>query len=153
MLAGKKLMFNKKIFLAVFFTVLGVTVYAQGNKFTDALKTCSSFSGSDKINMLQTTVDSSKRISGWVGDRCIYNEKVSFMGIESNVVCKFTQAQIKELASVIEAYELLAGYSGESPDFSSLDTAQNNPVAKVWSKYMQDPQICTVTTSSGQTEY
>ena len=146
-------MFNKKLYLAIFFTVLGIAVYAQGNKFTEALKTCSSFSSNDEISMLQTTVNSSKRISGWVDGKCVYHEDVSFMGIESNVVCKFTQAQIKELAAVIEAYEFLDGYSGETPDFSTLDTAQNNPVSRVWGKYMQDPQVCTITTNSGLTGY
>ncbi len=136
--------FNLAIVLSLCTTLM---VYAEGVKFTDMLKNCTPFSDSGTVNMLETTVQSRKNIKGWNGDRCIYQESVSFMNIESNVVCRFTKPQLEEIASVVDAYELVQQYSDEAPDFSSLTAAQNNPVAKVWNKYMQDSSVCTITTN------
>ncbi len=141
-------MFNKKLFAALILTGIAISVYAKDVKFTDALRNCSSFSDSGSVNMLQTTVQSNKKIVGKDGDKCIYQENVNFMNIESNIVCKFTKPQLEELASVIDAYELVVQYSGESPDLSDINTAQNNPVSKVWNKYMQDSNVCTITTNA-----
>ena len=142
-------MLKKSLIIAGLFILAATFLVqaAQEIKFTTALRNCSPFSSNDNMQMLNTTVQSSKRISGRDGDKCVYSENVSFMGIESNVVCKFTQAQADELASVIDAYELVQQYSGEAPNFSSLDTAQTNPVSKVWGKYMQDSNVCTITTN------
>lgn len=138
-------MLNKKICLTVFTVIISLAAFAQDN-FTNALKNCSSYSESGNAKMLDMDVISTKKILGWEGDKCVYNEDVTFMGIESNVACKFSKAQINEIVTVMNAYELVQQYSGESPDFSSLDTAQNNPIARIWSKYMQDPGVCSVNT-------
>ena len=142
---GQKM--KKRLSTLLIITGILISVYAEGTKFTDAFRNCTPFRDTGSVNMLDTTVQSRKNIKGWDGDRCVYNENVSFMGIESNVVCKFTKPQLEEIASVVDAYELVQQYSGTTPDFSSIDSAQNNPVSKVWSKYMQDSSICTITTN------
>ncbi len=139
----------KKISISLFILFVSTCffVYAKESSFTAALKNCSPYSSKDNVNVLNMNVISSKSIAGWENNKCVYREDVNFLNVQSSVVCKLTQAQINELVSVIDAYELLANYSGESPDFSSFDTAQNNPVSKVWNKYLQDANICNITTN------
>ena len=91
-------------------------------------------------------VKSTKRISGWQGDKCVYKESVNFAGINSDIVCKFTKPQVEELASVLEAYELMQKYADDKPDFSNLEEAQKNPVSRAWQKYLSDEAVCTIST-------
>ena len=95
-------------------------------------------------------VTSSKKIVGWQGDRCVYREDINMMDINSTITCKFTKSQINELASVIEAYELVQQYSDSTPDLSNLEEAQKNPVSKAWGKYLQDSSVCTIVTDQPQ---
>lgn len=143
-------MLKKILVLSVFLIPTCIFVFAKGDEFTTALKNCSKYSSNDNVNIFNMNVDSYKDISGWDNGKCVYRENVTFMNIQSSIVCRFSQAQISELASVIEAYELLQGYSNEKVDFSSFDTAQNNPVSKAWNKYLQDTNVCSVTTNQSE---
>lgn len=143
-------MFRKILLLSVFLIPTCILVCAKGDGFTAALKSCSAYSSNDNVNILNMNVLSSKNIAGWQNDKCVYREDITFMNIKTSVVCRFSQAQINELASVINSYEFLSNYSGEAPDFSSFDTAQNNPVSKAWSKYLQDTSVCSVTTNQSE---
>ena len=137
-----------KICLVFCFTTAIMCVLAGEGNFTEALKTCTPFYGTGTVNIMNTAVQSNKKISGWDGDKCVYRESVNFMNIESDIVGRFTQSQINEIASVVDMYE--QQNAGSMPDFSSLDTAQDNPVTKVWNKYMQDPSVCSITTNMPQ---
>ncbi len=136
----------KKYFVFVFALILAtLTVLADDARFTNALKNCSSYSESGTVNTEGMNVTSDKKILGWEGDKCVYQEKVRFSGIDSCITCKLSRAQINELVSVMEAYALVQKYSTEDVDTSSVSAVQNNPVVKAWNKYFQDSSVCTMT--------
>ena len=135
----------KKYF--VFIITLVVTtliVLADDARFMNALKNCSAYSESGTINTENMNVTSQKQILGWDGDRCVYRDKIQFSGIDSCVTCKLSRAQIDEIVSVMQAYAVVQKYSQDNVDTSSVAAVQNNPVVKVWNKYLQDSSVCTM---------
>ena len=138
----------KKYFVFVFALILAtLTVLADDARFTNALKNCSSYSESGTVNTEGMNVTSNKKILGWEGDKCVYQEKVQFSGVDSCITCKLSRAQINELVSVMEAYALVQKYSPDNVDTSSVSAVQDNPVVKAWNKYLQDSSVCTMTTN------
>ena len=136
----------KKYFIftiALVFTTL--IVLADDAKFMNALKNCSSYSESGTVNTEGMNVTSNKKILGWEGDKCVYQEKVQFSGVDSCITCKLSRAQIDELVSVMQAYAVVQKYSNEKVDTSSISAVQDNPVVKAWNKYFQDSSVCTMT--------
>ena len=119
-------------------------VYSAEKTMTDALKTCTPFTESGSVTTEGMNVKSTKYIQGWQGDKCLYKEAINFSGINATTTCRFTQAQINEIVSVTNAFSLVQQYSGEQVDTSSLDAVQQNPVVKVWNKYLQDGSTCSV---------
>lgn len=141
-------MINKKILiLTAMLSILCLGVVSSEADFSKALKNCTPFSDSGQVQTAGMNVQSTKRIVGWQGDKCIYKESVKFMNISSDISCRLSKAQVLELSSVIDAYSLVQKYSDSKPDFSDLESAQNNPVSKAWSKYLQDSSVCTITTN------
>ena len=129
--------------IALVFTTL--IVLADDAKFMNALKNCSSYSESGTVNTEGMNVTSNKKILGWEGDKCVYQEKVQFSGVDSCITCKLSRAQIDELVSVMQAYAVVQKYSNEKVDTSSISAVQDNPVVKAWNKYLQDRSVCTMT--------
>ena len=141
-------MINKKILiLTAMLSILCLGAVSSEADFSKALKNCTPFSDSGQVQTAGMNVQSTKRIVGWQGDKCIYKESVKFMNISSDISCRLSKAQVLELSSVIDAYSLVQKYSDSKPDFSDLESAQNNPVSKAWSKYLQDSSVCTITTN------
>ena len=134
----------KKYFVIGFAVLLSVITVTAKDDFASSLKSCSPFSDSGVVETEGMKVKSVKQILGWEGNRCVYKEKVNFAGMDVTTTCKFTQPQITELTSVMNAYSLVQKYSGDSVDTSSLSAVQNNPVVKVWNKFMQDSATCSV---------
>jgi cell fate (sporulation/competence/biofilm development) regulator YmcA (YheA/YmcA/DUF963 family) len=134
---------KKLAFLLLISSSVITVVFAQAN-FATSLKNCSSYSESGTVTTEGMDVTSTKQILGKQGDRCIYKETVNFSGMNVTTTCKFTQAQINEITSVINAYSLLNQYSENNVDTSSLEKVKNNPVVKVWNKYLQDSSTCTI---------
>lgn len=141
-------MINKKILIfTAMLSILCLGAVSSEADFSKALKNCTPFSDSGQVQTAGMNVQSTKRIVGWQGDKCVYKESVKFMDISSDIYCRLSKAQILELSSVIDAYSLVQKYSDSKPDFSDLESAQNNPVSKAWSKYLQDNSVCTITTN------
>lgn len=141
-------MINKKILIfTAMLSILCLGAVSSEADFSKALKNCTPFSDSGQVQTAGMNVQSTKRIVGWQGDKCVYKESVKFMDISSDISCRLSKAQILELSSVIDAYSLVQKYSNSKPDFSDLESAQNNPVSKAWSKYLQDNSVCTITTN------
>ena len=126
--------------------VCAMAVYATGSvdKFIYALRNCSQYRELGTINVEGITAQSSKSISGWQNEKCIYKENLIISGMNTNVTCRFSRPQIKEISSVADAYFLTLKYSNEGVDTSSLEAAKNTPLANVFNKYLQDPQVCTI---------
>lgn len=144
-------MINKKILIfTAMLSILCLGAVSSEADFSKALKNCTPFSDSGQVQTAGMNVQSTKRIVGWQGDKCVYKESVKFMDISSDISCRLSKAQILELSSVIDAYSLVQKYSDSKPDFSDLESAQNNPVSKAWSKYLQDNSVCTITTNQGK---
>ena len=120
---------------------------ADDAKFAYALKNCSSYSESGSVQTDGINVTSSKKILGWQGDKCVYQEKLNFSGVDSCVTCKLSKTQIDELVNVMQAYAVVQQYSKSKVDTSNLSSVQDNPVVKAWSKYLQDSSVCTISTN------
>lgn len=135
----------KKLFICtITLLFLGTSVMADDARYINALKNCAIYSETGNVNTNGTNAASSKKILGWQNDKCIYKETVQMGAIKADVNCKFTKPQLHEIASVMDAYMLTVKYSGEEVDTSSLDAVKTNPVVKVWNKYMQNPDVCSV---------
>ena len=134
---------KKGLFLLLILCV-AVTAVSAGADIASSLKNCSPYSESGTVNTEGMNVTTAKQIMGKQGDRCVYKETVNFQGMDVTTICKFTQPQINEITSVMNAYSLVQQYSDNSVDTSSLDNVKNNPVVKVWNKYLQDSSTCTM---------
>ena len=134
----------KKYLVITLAVLLTAIMVSAKDDFASSLKNCSSYTDSGIVDTEGMKVKSTKQILGWQGDRCVYKEKVNFSGMDVTTTCKLTKSQITELTSVMNAYSLVQKYSGDSVDTSSLSAVQNNPVIKVWNKFLQDPSTCTM---------
>ena len=138
----------KKYFIFALTVILTtLIVLADDGKFAYALKNCSSYSESGSVQTDGINVTSTKKILGWQGDKCVYQEKVNFSGVDSCVTCKLSKAQINELVNVMQSYAVVQQYSKSNVDTSNLSAVQDNPVVKAWSKYLQDSSVCTISTN------
>lgn len=138
----------KKYFIFALTIILTtLIVLADDAKFAYALKNCSSYSESGSVQTDGINVTSSKKILGWQGDKCVYQEKLNFSGVDSCVTCKLSKTQIDELVNVMQAYSVVQQYSKSKVDTSNLSAVQDNPVVKAWSKYLQDSSVCTISTN------
>lgn len=138
----------KKYFIFALTIVLTtLIVLADDAKFAYALKNCSSYSESGSVQTDGINVTSSKKILGWQGDKCVYQEKLNFSGVDSCVTCKLSKTQIDELVNVMQSYAVVQQYSKSKVDTSNLSAVQDNPVVKAWSKYLQDSSVCTISTN------
>lgn len=137
----------KKYIICMFLFAFACTVVlADDAKYTNSLKNCLPYSESGNVNADGMNSVSTKQILGWKDNKCIYRETVQFSGLSANVECSFTKPQLHELSTVMEAYNITSKYSGEEVDVSSYDAVKNNPVVKVWDKYLQNPNVCTMET-------
>ena len=138
----------KKYFIFALTIILTtLIVLADDAKFAYALKNCSSYSESGSVQTDGINVTSSKKILGWQGDKCVYQEKLHFSGVDSCVTCKVSKTQIDELVNVMQSYAVVQQYSKSKVDTSNLSAVQDNPVVKAWSKYLQDSSVCTISTN------
>lgn len=138
----------KKYFIFALTIILTtLIVLADDAKFANALKNCSSYSESGSVQTDGINVTSSKKILGWQGDKCVYQEKLNFSGVDSCVTCKLSKTQINELVNVMQSYAVVQQYSKSKVDTSNLSAVQDNPVVKAWSKYLQDSSVCTISTN------
>ena len=138
----------KKYFIFALTIILTtLIVLADDAKFAYALKNCSSYSESGSVQTDGINVTSTKKILGWQGDKCVYQEKLNFSGVDSCVTCKLSKTQINELVNVMQSYAVVQQYSKSKVDTSNLSAVQDNPVVKAWSKYLQDSSVCTISTN------
>ena len=133
----------KKYFIFALTIILTtLIVLADDAKFAYALKNCSSYSESGSVQ-----TDGINVTSSWQGDKCVYQEKLNFSGVDSCVTCKLSKTQIDELVNVMQSYAVVQQYSKSKVDTSNLSAVQDNPVVKAWSKYLQDSSVCTISTN------
>ena len=135
----------RKFLLFLSFIVLTtLCVLAYDNSFYSALQTCSHYSADGNIKTEGMNVKVKEEILGKDGDKCVYQETLDIEGAKSCITCKFAKSQINELVKVMKAYSTIQEYTGEQIDTSKLSSVQNNPVVKVWNKYLNDSSVCTI---------
>ena len=138
----------KKIYFILFTisTVCLLSVFAQNeDKFIDALRTCSPlYKESDTINVGGVNAISTKSMSGWNNNICVYKEIIKMNGMNITTTCNFTKKQTQEIVSVADAYYLTMRYNSEKIDTSSPEAVKNNPLFNVMNKYLQDSSVCTM---------
>jgi len=135
---------KKFIIFLSFIIVTTLCVFAHDNAFYNALKTCSPFVNSGNVNTEGMNVKVKEEIMGRQDNKCVYKETLDISGSKSCITCRFTQNQINELVKVMSAYSTIQEYTGESIDTSKLSAVQNNPVVKVWNKYLNDSTVCSI---------
>ena len=119
-------------------------VYSSEDKYIEALRNCSSYSDFGNVNADGVNVTSHKQILGWHGDKCRYKESVNMGNMNVDILCNFSKPQIAEITSVADAYYTTLKYSNASPDTSSIEAVQSNPIVNVFNKYLQNPNVCTM---------
>ena len=134
----------KKILSLFCFFVICLSANAEGDKFVDSLRNCSPYKDSGIVSTSGIEAKSNKQMIGWKNDRCVYIETVEFGTNKVTTVCKFTRPQIQEITSVADAYYLTLKYTNENVDTSSVNAVKNNPIIQVLNKYLQDPDVCTM---------
>ena len=131
--------------LAISIFCLSAISAQSDDSFINALKTCSaSYHESDTVNANGITALSTKSMSGWKNDVCLYKETLSINGMNITTTCNFTKPQIEEIIKVADAYYLTLKYAQKQPETNSLESVQNNPIFNVLNKYLQNPSVCTM---------
>lgn len=135
----------KKYIILILLIFFSCYAFAKtSDKFVEALRNCTPFSDSGMVNINGIDTKSDKHLLGWQNNKCVYKETLDFNGTKISTVCRFSKPQIKEIVSVADAYYVTLKYSNQQPDLSSLDALQNNPVAQVLGKYLQDASVCSM---------
>ena len=135
---------KKYILIICLLLISANIVKADDEAFYRALQGCTQYSSEGQSKTEGSSVMFHSQILGWQNDKCVYKEKVSFSGINSCTTCRLSQKQIDELVNVMRSYSTVRKYSGEEPDISKIENVQNNPVVKVWNKYLTDSSVCTI---------
>lgn len=135
---------KKYLLFCLTILITAIIAVADDDAFATALQTCSNYSNSGLVNTDGMKVKYKNEILGWNGDKCVYKEYVSYSGMDTCTTCRLTKRQINELVKVMRAYSTVQQYTGEDVDTSSISKVQNNPVVRVWNKYLQDSSVCTI---------
>lgn len=135
---------KKFVLFLSFVIVTTLCVFAYDNSFYSALQTCTHYVSTGNVNTEGMNVKVKEEILGKENNKCVYKETIDISGSKSCIVCRFTQNQINELIKVMKAYSTIQEYTGEEVDTSKLSAVQNNPVVKVWNKYLNDSTVCNI---------
>ena len=132
--------------LALIATVAIVsTVHAYDTaSFTENLKNCSEYFGSQTIDLDAIKLTTTKQIQGFKNNKCVYKETISTKDAQYSVMCQLSRKQISELVSVMEDFE--KDSSNSSLNLNDFDAVQNTTVVNAWAKYLQDPEVCSIET-------
>lgn len=114
--------------------------------FLAAFKNCDSFKSSDIVEIDGITSKVTKHLVGWDGYSCTYKETVEFkdLNFKSDVTCKFTGEQVREIYTIMEAEAENSKLHPEKYQNMSLESAQKTPVVQVWNKYLGDSSVCKI---------
>lgn len=136
--------------LRVLFTVLALVcitratfVFANDNEsFTENLKDCKEYYGSQTIDLQDIKLTTTRQIHGWVNGKCSYQEAVSTKDSKYTVNCLLSKEHISDLVKTMEDFEKDA--ESKNIDLNDFTQVQNSSVVSNWSKYLQNPEICSI---------
>ena len=141
----RKLMKRYIILVLILVLMCICTTYAKNqDAFINALRNCTPYNASGDMVINGVATSTTKQMQGWNNGKCTYKETLIFNGQQITTVCRFSKPQIQEIVSVADAFDITQKYTEEDIDLSSTEAVKNNPVAKVLGKYLQDPDVCTI---------
>lgn len=122
------------------------TIAENSVDFLAAFKNCDTFRSTDVVEIDGITSKVTKHLVGWDGYSCTYRETVEFkdLNFKSDVTCKFTGEQVREIYNVMLAESENSKKHPEQYQNLNLETAQKTPVVQVWNKYLGDSSVCKI---------
>lgn len=133
------------IFLILAVSCFTKTLLVQANdttSFTENLKNCNDYYGSQTIDLQDIKLTTTRQIQGWVNGKCSYQESVSTKDSKYTVKCMLSQEHINDLVNTMENFE--KDENNKNIDLNDFNQVQNSSVVSSWSKYLQNPDICTI---------
>ena len=112
--------------------------------FTDNLKDCKEYYGSQTIDLQDIKLTTVRQIQGWQNGKCSYQETVSTKDSKYTVKCLLSKEHIADLVKTMDDFE--KDESSKNIDLNDFEQVQNSTVVAGWSKYLQNPEICTIET-------
>lgn len=123
--------------------VAGITVViADEDDFIDNLKNCTNYYENQSIILQDLKLTTVREIHGWKEGKCAYTETVSLADKDYTVNCKFSQNNINELVKIMEDFN--GSQENNKIDLNDYEQVQNSSVSTAWTKYLQNPDICSV---------
>lgn len=112
--------------------------------FTDNLKDCKEYYGSQTIDLQDIKLTTVRQIQGWQNGKCSYQETVSTKDSKYTVKCLLSKEHIADLVKTMDDFE--KDESSKNIDLNDFEQVQNSTVVTGWSKYLQNSEICTIET-------
>lgn len=132
----------------IFYLALGLLILVgimsvkaeESPDFTESLKTCTNYYENQTIKLQDLNLTTIREIHGWKNGKCSYKETVSTADKKYSVNCNLSQEHINELVKTMENFN----QSSKDLDLNDFEQIQNSSVATSWSKYLQNPEICSI---------
>ncbi len=133
------------IFIAMALVCLTRVALVQANdttSFTENLKDCREYYGSQTIDLQDIKLTTTRQIQGWVDGKCSYKEAVSTKDAKYTVNCLLSKENIADLVKTMEDFE--KDESNKNIDLNDFSQVQSSTIVSNWSKYLQNPEICSI---------
>lgn len=131
------------IVMALFCAVRVSMVLADDTvSFTDNLRDCKEYYGSQTVDLQDIKLTTVRQIQGWVNGKCSYQESVSTKDSRYTVKCLLSKENISDLVKTMEDFE--KDENNKNLDLNDYEQVQNTSVVSGWSKYLQNPEICSI---------
>lgn len=112
------------------------------SSFTQHLKTCAEYYGSQTIELNAIKLTTTKQILGFKGDKCAYKESISANNSRYTVNCLLSRNDLAELGKLMDDFE--KDSNSQNIDLNDFTQVQSTSIVSGWSKYLQNPDICTI---------
>ncbi len=127
----------------IFCTARISTVLANDNaSFTESLKNCREYYGSQTIELNDIKLSTTKQIHGFKGEKCSYQETISTKDSRYSLNCMLSKDNINELVKIMDDFENNA--DNKKIDLNDFTQVESSTVVTGWSKYLQNPEICSI---------
>jgi len=118
--------------------------FGNSNSFAECLKNCQEYYSSQTVSIPSVELTTKRQILGLDKGLCRYKETISSQNSVYTVNCKFDKQQRNSLAKVVEDFD--NNPNNENFDMNDFDKVQNTEVYETWTKYLEDPSICEIST-------
>lgn len=129
--------------VCLYFVLRGSTVVANEiTSFTDNLKNCLQYYGSQTVELNDVKFISTKQILGFQGDKCAYKESITTTDSNFTVSCMLSKSNIADLVKIMEDFD--KDPKSQNIDLNDFEEVGDSSVVTGWSKYLQDPEVCSI---------